>query len=102
MLNICVSCATGILGSNQHAKHDWSARCQSVNGDKNLIRSPLVPKDKIILPPLHIKLGIVKNFIKTIAKNSDVLECLQKIFPGLSQAKISNGKYLLIYEYIKL
>lgn len=82
---------------NQYAKHDWSARCQSVNGDKNLIRSPLVPKDKIILPPLHIKLGIVKNFIKTIAKNIDVLECLQKIFPGLSQAKISNGNYLFIY-----
>lgn len=59
--------------------------------DANMIRAPLVPKEKILLPPLHVKLGIVKNFVKQVAKRSEVLPVLRLIYPRLSEAKLING-----------
>src|SRR5678816_4456324 len=34
-------------------------------GDRNIVREPLVQRENIILPPLHIKLGLMKQFVKT-------------------------------------
>jgi len=53
----------------------------------NVINVPLVPIHKILLPPLHIKLGLVKNFIKAIIRDGEAFKCLTKIFPRLSVAK---------------
>lgn len=56
--------------------------------------------DKILLPPLHIKLGIVQKFIETTLKAKDddgkmknvaVFDCLKTIFKKLSEAKILGG-----------
>ena len=33
-------------------------------GENNVLYKPLVPRDKIIFPPLHIKLGLMKQFVK--------------------------------------
>ncbi|CAH0552110.1 unnamed protein product [Brassicogethes aeneus] len=46
----------------------------------------------ILLPPLHIKLGIVKKFIEVAVKDDDeVFDCLKTIFPKLSNDKIKHG-----------
>ncbi|XP_031637300.1 uncharacterized protein LOC116349837 [Contarinia nasturtii] len=49
--------------------------------------------EKVLLPPLHIKLGIVKNFIKALVKrnNERAFQRLQQIFRRLSKAKIKEG-----------
>ena len=39
-----------------------------LEGEKNVIAEALVNRDKIILPPLHIKLGLMKRFLKTLNK----------------------------------
>lgn len=62
---------------NQYARKNWKDREISEQGKGNMINEPLVLKKKILLPPLHIKLGIVKNFIKTIAKDDAVLNSLK-------------------------
>lgn len=77
---------------DQYACHEWKLREHSRLQTANIIREPLVPKEKILLPPLHIKLGIVKNFIKTVAKRDGVFLCLKLIYPRLSESKIKEGK----------
>jgi hypothetical protein len=42
---------------------------------------------KYFLPPLHIKLGLVKNFVKAMKKDGPVLLYLQQKSPRLSEAK---------------
>lgn len=77
---------------NQYDMHKWKCRDESVHKNANVLRDPLVPKEKILLPPLHVKLGIVKSFVKTIAKRDEVYDCLHQIFPRLSKDKLMNGK----------
>ena len=61
------SCAT-----NQHRKKkDWPARENFAVGDKNKINGPLINRSRIILPPLHIKLGLMKQFVKVHDKDGD-------------------------------
>lgn len=78
---------------DQYSCHEWKHREYSRLKMANIIREPLVPKEKILLPPLHIKLGIVKNFIKTVAKRDTVFVCLKLIYPRLSESKIKEGSY---------
>ena len=47
------------------------------------------------MPPLHIKLELMKNFVKTMAKqNSNSFEFLFKKFLKLSQAKLKEGIFV--------
>ena len=40
-----------------------------VVGQTNVINEALFSRDKIILPPLHIKLGLMKQFVKALDKD---------------------------------
>ena len=54
----------------------------------------LVDPQKIFLPGLHIKLGIAKNFIKTLNKNGEAgLFFLKNKFPKIIEAKIRKGVF---------
>jgi hypothetical protein len=44
---------------------------------------------KTLLPPLHIKLGLMKNFVKAMKKKGIGFKCLRETFPKLSDAKLS-------------
>ena len=39
-----------------------------VPGEHSLKENPLVDMNKVLLPPLHIKLGLMKNFVKALPK----------------------------------
>ena len=43
--------------------------------------------NKVLLPPLHIKLGLMKNFVKALHKNGAAFQHLSTVFPGISAAK---------------
>ena len=78
-----------------YTDHVWEKREQFKKGEDSVINAPLVPKEKIILPPLHIKLGIVKNFVVALHKrNSRAFHKIQSILPKLSSSKIEHGKKL--------
>ena len=47
--------------------------------------------NKVLLPPLHIKLGLMKNFVKALHKNGAAFQHLSTVFPGLSAAKLKEG-----------
>lgn len=88
--NMCFMCMwdTRYKG-DQYQKRDWELREQHLLRHGNVIEEPLVPIDKILLPPLHIKLGIVKNFICIFNAFAE----LSRIFPGLSTMKIKEGSW---------
>ena len=60
-------------------------------GDKNIINEPLVSRDRLILPPLHIKLGLMKDLVKALDKHGDCFNYIVKKFPGLSMEKMKAG-----------
>ena len=63
-------------------------------GKKNVSNEPLVSSDAIILPPLHIKLGLFKNFVKAMDKNGAGFLYLKEKFPRVSDAKIKEGVFV--------
>ena len=69
--NILVSCASGIAETKHITGIEKSGLREKtwMLGGGNIIKEPLVEQEKIILPPLHIKLGFMKQFIKAIHKN---------------------------------
>lgn len=75
--------------AKQYKKHDWAPRQTHTVGQKNISREALVPKTKILLPCLHLWLGICMSFIKNIAKRDAVFLCLRIIFP---KTKVSDDK----------
>ena len=50
--------------------------------------------NKVLLPPLHIKLGLMKNFVKALHKNGATFQHLSTVFPGLSTAKLKEGIFV--------
>ena len=48
--------------SRDRIKRDWPTRESPTLGQKNIINPILVESSKILLPPLHIKLGLMKQF----------------------------------------
>ena len=50
-------------------------------GEKNIVNPPLVLPEKIYLPPLHIKLGLIKNFVKGMDKTASGFKYVRNKFP---------------------
>jgi hypothetical protein len=61
-------------------------------GHKNVKHQSLVESLRILLPPLHIKLGLM-NFGKAIDSNGRAFLYLQQKFPQLSDARIREGVF---------
>ena len=49
---------------------------------------------KVLLPPLHIKLGLMKQFVKALPWEGEGFTYLCRKFPGLSDAKIKEGVFV--------
>ncbi|GBO25677.1 hypothetical protein AVEN_51894-1 [Araneus ventricosus] len=54
----------------------------------NVKYTTLVEPEKILLPLLHIKLGLIKNFVKALDKEGGVFKHLRELFPQLIEAKL--------------
>ena len=66
-------------------------------GLMNIVRKSLIDPEKIILPPLPIKLGLIKQFTKALDKAGNCFKNLIQKFPTLSDAKIKEV-FLLDYR----
>jgi hypothetical protein len=73
-------CFLFVWDSRARDKHwetvHWPEREQLLTGSKNVSNVSLVDREKILLPPLHIKLGIMKQFVKALDRNSPMLPVL--------------------------
>ena len=70
---------------------------------KNVQHTPLIVRSKIILPPLHVKLGLMKNIVKGMNQDVEGYKNLRGKFSQLSDAKIKEGIFvgLPIRELLK-
>ncbi|GBO32647.1 hypothetical protein AVEN_22212-1 [Araneus ventricosus] len=74
-----------------YIKRDWPQRDYFNPGEMNVKHPLLAEPHKIIIPPLHIKLGPVKNLVKAMDKNGPAFKYLHEKFPRLSVAKNKEG-----------
>lgn len=90
--NMCFMCLWDTrFAGDQYNTRDWPLREEIRLRRQNIIEIPLVPIEKVLLPPLHIKLGIVKNFLKALNPDGNAFNELRRIFPRLSGMKIKEG-----------
>ncbi|KRY36154.1 hypothetical protein T01_6428 [Trichinella spiralis] len=58
---------------------------------KNTCHQSLINPEKVLLSPLYIKLGIMKQFVIALDKNGTCFQYLCTQFPLLSDAKLEEG-----------
>ncbi|GBP10891.1 hypothetical protein EVAR_5469_1 [Eumeta japonica] len=76
---------------NHYVKKEWPSRVQLNVGRHNVIRAPLIQPSNYLLPPLHIKLGLIKQYVKALDKDGDCFRYLRGKFPAISDAKLKEG-----------
>src|SRR5678815_1935979 len=63
----CFLCYWDSRTTKDHwTKREWPPRETLTPGDRNIVREQLVQRENIILPPLNIKLGLMKQFVKAL------------------------------------
>ena len=75
----------------EHLIISWPLRQEYKPGYKNVVRPKLIEPQKIVMPALHIKLGLMKNFVKRLNKEGEGFKYLSRTFPRLSTAKLKEG-----------
>ena len=80
--------------SSHYKKKDWPRREQHDIGIHNVKFRRLVQTEKILMPPLHIKLGLMKQFVAALDSTSNSFKILQRTFPKLSEAKVKAGVFV--------
>lgn len=78
---------------NHFKKKKWPVRSSFVPGSSNIIHQSLIDPKKVLIPPLHIKLGLMKQFTKALSKTGRCFQYLTNKFPQLSEAKIKEGVF---------
>ncbi|XP_061421616.1 uncharacterized protein LOC133350847 [Lethenteron reissneri] len=73
---------------------DWPQRTEFSVGRNNVKWEPLVDPWKVLMPPLHINLGLMKQFVRAVDKESAAFKNLQDFFPKLSEAKVKTGVFV--------
>jgi hypothetical protein len=74
----CFLCQRDSRAKDKHYKiKDWLMAENSIPGGKYARSQSLVDKDKLLLPPLHIKLGLMKIFVKAMNKHGKRFEYLR-------------------------
>lgn len=79
--------------SHYNVKHR-QRRDSFVPGEYNVKFEALVDPKFVILPPLHIKLGLITQFVKPLDKDGECFKYLKIKFPKLSDAKIREGIFV--------
>ena len=72
----------------------WPKRTEYSVGYSNIKWNPLIDPIKMLLPPLHINLSLIKQFVEALDKNSDAFKHRQNFFTEISKAKIEAGVFV--------
>ena len=92
----CFHCLWDSRACDKHwVTSEWPAR-ELVIGENNVINKPLVGRQKVIFPPLHIKLRLMKQYVKALDKNGNCFVYLRKSFPAHGKRVYSPKKSILL------
>ena len=69
---------------------------QKISGTRNhqCGKSTTVELSKILLPSMHLNLGLMKNFVKSMNQEEVAFTYLWEMFPRLSKAKLKEGVFI--------
>jgi hypothetical protein len=88
----CFLCEWDSRAREKHwTTKEWSKRKNLITGTKNVIRASLVDPQEVLLPPLRIKLGVIKQFVKALDKSGSCFQYLGRKFAALSEVKVKEG-----------
>jgi len=79
-------------GTHYSRKH-WPHKQSLTPGMKNVIHKPLIKPSKVLPPQLHIKLGLMKNFVKALDVKGPAFTYLCGKFPRLTYESKSRCVY---------
>ena len=80
---------------NHYTKTIWPPRKDIAVGRYNVKRAPLIDPQKVYLPPLHIKLELMKNFVKAMDQHGKGFQYLfEKFGSKKSDAKLKAGVFV--------
>lgn len=69
----------------------WPLREKYIPGAKNVAHQALVDNANIYLPPFHVKLAIIKQFVKAMSIDGEGLKYLIHKFHRMKEAKRKDG-----------
>jgi len=91
----CFSCEWDSRARSLHySRKDWPARKSLEPGIINVENQPLVELSNILLPAMHLKLGLTKNSVKAMNQEEAAFAYLQEKFPRLSEAKLKKDIFI--------
>jgi len=91
----CFHCLWNSKADEEHySTKNWPTRKEFAPGSYNVKHLPLVEANKVLLPPLHIKLGMAKQFVKALSHTSRAFQHIRSMFPKLSEAKVKAGVFV--------
>ena len=76
---------------NHWIKRDWPLRESLTPGYRNILHPAFIDKSNVILPPLHIKLDLMKQFVKALNKKGTCFKYIQVKLPYMSAEKVKEG-----------
>jgi hypothetical protein len=65
--------------------------CPSV---RKILHTRLVAASKVVLPPLHIELGVMEQFVKALNEAGDCFKYICKKFTALTKAALKEGIFI--------
>ena len=84
----CYLCMWDSRARNQHwIQKEWPIRKTLTVGMQNIVNEPIVSRNKIVFPPLHLKLGFMKQLVKALKTDSDCFQYTVTSLPVLSIKK---------------
>jgi hypothetical protein len=91
----CYLCLWDSRNTDLHYKQrNWPLRSDYVVGTHNVKQEALVESKKVLMPPLHIKLGLIKQFVTKLNPEGNAFRHIQELFPKLSEAKLKAGVFV--------
>lgn len=91
----CFLCLWDSRADSEHyVRKIWPKREELTIGKHSIKTAPLVDAQKILLPPLHIKLGLMKAFVKGLDRDGAAYKYLCERFPEISEAKLKEGIFI--------
>ncbi|XP_066198436.1 uncharacterized protein [Saccopteryx leptura] len=90
----CFLCLWDSQAGEKHwTQKEWPKREALEVGMQNIVNEPIVNRDRIIFSPLHIKLGLMKQFVLALNRESECFQHIISAFPALSFEKIKAGVF---------
>ena len=91
----CFLCMYDSRADEQHyVVKNWPPREDLTPDFHDVLNSPLIERSKILLPPLHIKLGLDEQFVKSLKPPSRAFCYISQMFPRISEAKVKVGIFV--------